>query len=205
MPNERRSRASSASTIEHSSITISPALRGRPVGVEGEGGRAFRALGGPVNERVDGCRACAAPRSHHQGGFAGEGGERRFASRPLSDVSRKRRLAHARVAKKPEHLGFALFEPAGRPGRWRPPVRATIRGRLAAEMGPRLRGMAAAWLSILGGAQLFPLSAHPLWLGARAAAGANRRLAAEIIIFRAAGQALALGSEPTRRRRLLGQ
>jgi hypothetical protein len=49
------------------------------------------------------------------------------------------------------------------------------------------------------------LSAHPLWLGARAAAGTNRRLAAEIIIFGAAGQALALGSEPARRRRILSQ
>src|ERR1700729_3208584 len=57
----------------------------------------------------------------------------------------------------------------------------------------------------LGGWPLFDLSAHPLRLGAYAAARTNRGLAAEIIIFGAAGQALAFGSELAQRRRLLGQ
>ena len=57
----------------------------------------------------------------------------------------------------------------------------------------------------LGGWPLFDLSAHPLRLGARAAARTNRRLAAEIIIFGAAAQALTLGSELAQRRRLFDQ
>ena len=88
-----------------------PGLRGRPVGVEGEGGRAFGALARPVNERVDGRRARAALRAHHQRGLAGEGGERRLAARAFGDVARKRRLADARIAEEAKHLGLALLEP----------------------------------------------------------------------------------------------
>src|ERR1700722_13017819 len=89
-----------------------PRLGGRPIGVKGEGWRAFGTLARPVNERVDGRRARAALRSHHQGGFAGEGGERGLAARALGDVARQRRLADARVAEETKHLRLALFEPS---------------------------------------------------------------------------------------------
>ena len=111
LPNERRSRAELR--VDHRALVDhdEPRLRGRPVGVEGEGGRAFRALARPVDEGVDGRRAGAALRPHHQRRLAGEGGERRLAARALGDVAGERRLADARIAEQAKHLRLALLEP----------------------------------------------------------------------------------------------
>src|ERR1700733_8877217 len=180
-------------------------LRGRTIGVEGEIGRAFCALGGSVNERMNGCRARAALRSHHQRSLAGEGGESRLTARAFGDVAGRCRFAASGVAEDAKHLGLALFEP---------PADLVDRVRLLARPfaadWPRRWGLnCVGWrrpgCRILGRERLFRVSAGPLWLGARAAARTNRRLAAEIIIFGATGQALALGSELAQRRRLLGQ
>ena len=55
--------------------------------------------------------ARAALRSHHQRSLAGEGSERRLASRALGDVAGKRRFADFGVAEDAKHLGLAAFEP----------------------------------------------------------------------------------------------
>ena len=152
LPNERRSRAELR--VDHRTFVDhdEPGLGGRPVGVEGEGRRAFRALARPVDERVDGRRAGAALRAHHQRRLAGEGGERRLAARAFGDVAGERRLADAGIAEQAEHLGLALLEPPADLVDRRPPARATIRGRSGATAGRRRGGLAASARRLLAGA-----------------------------------------------------
>ena len=88
-----------------------PGAGSGPVGVEGEGRRAFRALARPVDERVDGGRAGAALGAHHQRRLAGEGGEGRVAARAFGDVAGERRLADPGIAEQPEDLRLARLEP----------------------------------------------------------------------------------------------
>src|SRR3984957_2440470 len=181
-----------------------PGLRGRTIGVESEIGRAFCALGRSVNERMNGCRARTALRSHHQRSLARKGGESRLAARAFGDVARKGRFADSGVAKDAKHLGLASFEPsADLVDRFR------LLARPFAADRPWGRGVDGMMLRpgccIFGGSPHFCLFIRALRLGAYAAARTNRRLAAEIIIFGAAGQALAFGSELAQRRRLLGQ
>ena len=111
--------------------------RGRAVGVEGEGRRAFRALARAVDQRVDGGRAGAALRAHHQRRLAGEGGEGRVAARAFGDMAGERRLADAGIAEQAEHLRLALLEPAADRRRSR---RVCSRRPFAAD---RARGRAA--------------------------------------------------------------
>ena len=146
-----------------------------------------------------------APRTalgaHHQRGLAGIGGEDRLASRALRDVAGQRRLADARVPEQAEQLGLAGFQPAAdlvdRLGLFARPLAANRlrgRGRRGGRGGLPRRG-----------GQILRLPVRALRLPVRAAARADGRLAAEVVIFGAAGQALTLGSEPAERRLAVGQ
>src|ERR1700727_3629591 len=154
-----------------------PGVRGRTVGVESEIGRAFCALGRSVNERMNGCRARAALRSHHQRSLARKGGESRLAARAFGDVARKCRFADSGVAKDAKHLGLALFEP---PADLLDGVRLLARP-FAADWPRRWDLRCAGGLRpgrrLLGRRALFGVSTRLPWLGARAATRTDRRLA----------------------------
>ena len=120
LPNESRSRPSSASTIEHSSITIRPAREAGPSMIELEFRRAVVVLAGAVDQCVDRGRADAALRAHHQRRLAGECGESRLALGALRDMAGERRFADAGIAEQAKHLRFARAQPLADPVEGRP-------------------------------------------------------------------------------------
>ena len=149
LPKERRSRPSSASTIEHSSMTMRPAREAGPSWLRVKVGAPSLAFAGAVDQRVDGRGAGAALRAHHQRRLAGEGGEGRFALRRFGDVARQRRLADPGVAEQPEHLRLARLEPSPDLVERRRLLRRPLRRRSAAPSpgsaaGPGPRSLSAA-------------------------------------------------------------
>ncbi len=125
---------------------------------------------------------------------------------PFGDMARERRLADARVAEQAEHLRLARLEPTTDPvDRFRLLARPFPPDRLAdpRRLGRRRDGPGRRRRFGRGRRLAVRLRRHRLVFCATARAG--RRLAAEIVVFRAAGRAPALGSEPADRELHPGQ
>ena len=188
----RRSRARSWSTIEHSSMTMSPAREQGPSSLRVKVG-APSALARPVDQRMDRRRAGAALSAHHRRRLPGEGGERRLARRALGDIAGKGRLAHPGVAEQWNTCWHACFQP--------PPPTVSIawvcsrdrRHQIGREGGGGVSGAtgdAGPRLAISRGLPPASASVRPSRRSASrpAAGGRDRHLGP-------AGEALTLGSE----------
>src|SRR5208337_2135662 len=131
------------------------------------------------------------------------GGEGGLAARGFGDMPRERRLADAGVAEQAEHLRLAGLQPAANlVDRLSLVARPFAPDRLRARRFRRDGGRGGRRC---GGSPRLGLRLLLFGLRRCAAARAGRRLAAEIIVFGAAGRTLALGSEAAHRERVPGQ
>ena len=115
-PKESRSRPNSASTIEHSSMTMRLASRRRLVLEHEAGGSSL--CRGRGRSGSGSSRPVAALAAHDQRGLAGEGAERDLAVDALGEVAGERGLAGAGIAEQAEDLPrSAAARPRLEPGR----------------------------------------------------------------------------------------